>query len=106
MLVVVDQMPFKSGDKVTFHVTVCGDDTGQTPAAEFQGVVSITADTTSASYTIHWNGVLDTVTEGSVIAFYTLTPADGSAPSTSREAAPGPARRNHRATAPRTPGPS
>lgn len=63
VLVVVDQIPFKSGDKVAFRVTVCGDDTGQTPAAEFQGVVSITADTTSASYAIPWNGVLDTVTE-------------------------------------------
>ncbi|MFK0017116.1 hypothetical protein [Streptomyces sp. NPDC091027] len=33
-----------------------------------------------------WNGVLDTVTEGSIIAFYTLTPSDGGAPSTSQEA--------------------
>ncbi|GGS15862.1 hypothetical protein Snoj_29840 [Streptomyces nojiriensis] len=86
VLVAVDQIPFKTGDKVTFHITVCSDATGQTPAAEIQGVASITADTTSASYTIPWDGVLDAVTEGSIIAFYTLTPADGSASSTSQEA--------------------
>lgn len=86
VLVRVEQISFKTGDKVTFHVTVCSDDTGQTPAVKIQGVVSITADTTSASYTIPWNGVLDTVTTGSIIAFYTLTPADGSAPSTSQDA--------------------
>lgn len=86
VLVRADQMLFKTGDTVTFHVTVCSDITGQTLAAADQGVVSITADTTSASYTIPWDGVLDTVTEGSIIAFYTLTPADGSAPSTSQEA--------------------
>ncbi|MFD7915652.1 hypothetical protein ACFV30_33915 [Streptomyces sp. NPDC059752] len=86
VLVVVDQMPFKTGDEVTFHITVCSDATGQTPAAEIQGVARITADTTSASYTIGWDGVLDAVTEGSVIAFYTLAPAEGSASSTSQEA--------------------
>ncbi|MFE1873092.1 hypothetical protein ACFW9N_19635 [Streptomyces sp. NPDC059496] len=77
VLVVVDQMPFKTGDEVTFHITVCSDATGQTPAAEIQGVARITADTTSASYTIVWDGVLDAVTEGSVIAFYTLAPRRG-----------------------------
>ncbi|MGR4880622.1 hypothetical protein ACIPUC_14505 [Streptomyces sp. LARHCF249] len=86
VLVVVDQIRFKTGDKVTFHITVCSDATGRTPAAEIQGVASITADTTSASYTIPWNGVLDAVTEGSIIAFYTLTPADGSPSSSSQEA--------------------
>ncbi|MFI5671087.1 hypothetical protein [Streptomyces sp. NPDC051704] len=82
----MDQIPFKTGDKVTFHVTVCSDVTGQTPAAEIQGVASITADTTRAGYTIPWDGVLDAVPEGSIIAFYTLTPADGSPSSTSQEA--------------------
>ncbi|MEU3778372.1 hypothetical protein AB0F11_35255 [Streptomyces sp. NPDC032472] len=86
VLVVVDQMPFKTGDEVTFHIAVCSDAAGETPAAEIQGVARITADTTSADYTIPWDGVLDAVTEGSIIAFYTLTPADGSASSTSQEA--------------------
>ncbi|MCX4957396.1 hypothetical protein [Streptomyces virginiae] len=86
VLVVVDQIPFKTGDKVTFHITVCSDATGQTPAAEIQGVASITADTASAGYTIPWDGVLDAVTDGCIIAFYTLTPADGSPSSTSQEA--------------------
>ncbi|MFD8141591.1 hypothetical protein [Streptomyces sp. NPDC059708] len=86
VLVRVDRIPFKAGDKVTFHVTVCSDDAGQTPAVTTRGVVSITADTASVGYTIPWNGVLDTVTEGSVIAFYTLTPADGGALSTSQDA--------------------
>lgn len=86
VLVRVDQIPFKTGDKVTFHVTVCSDATGQTLAAKTQGIVAITADTTSADYTIPWDGVLDAVAEGSIIAFYTLAPADGSAPSTSEAA--------------------
>ncbi|MEU4358680.1 hypothetical protein [Streptomyces virginiae] len=82
----MDQIPFTTGDKVTFDVMVCSDTAGQTLAAQIQGVVTVTADTTSVSYTIPWDGVLDAVTEGSIIAFYTLTPADGSAPSTSQEA--------------------
>ncbi|MFG2341808.1 hypothetical protein [Streptomyces yangpuensis] len=86
VLVQVDRIPFKAGDEVTFHITVCGDIAGHVPAAETQGVVSIAADTTSADWTIPWDGVLDRVTEGSVIAFYTLAPADGGAPSTSQEA--------------------
>ncbi|MET9959647.1 hypothetical protein ABZ128_11370 [Streptomyces sp. NPDC006326] len=86
VLVVVDEIPFKTGDKVTFHITVCSDANGQIPAAEIQGVASITSDTTSAGYTIPWDGVLDAVTEGSIIAFYTLSPADGSRSSTSQEA--------------------
>ncbi|MFB6518972.1 hypothetical protein [Streptomyces sp. NPDC056401] len=48
--------------------------------------MSVTADTTSVSYTIPWDGILDAVTEGSITVFYTLTPADGSTPSTSQEA--------------------
>ncbi|WP_280914379.1 hypothetical protein [Streptomyces sp. SPB4] len=48
--------------------------------------MSITADTTSASYTVPWYGVLDAVTKGSISAYYTLTPADGGAPSTSQDA--------------------
>ncbi|MGW6978284.1 hypothetical protein ACWGE1_02355 [Streptomyces sp. NPDC054932] len=86
VLVMVDQIPFKTGDKVTFHITVCSDIAGHTPAVEIQGVANIAADTTSAGYTIPWDGVLDAVVEGSIIAFYTHTPADGSAPSTSQEA--------------------
>nr|WSX47717.1 hypothetical protein OG409_01265 [Streptomyces sp. NBC_00974] len=86
VLVVVDQIPFTTGDKVTLDVTICSDTAGQTVAAQTQVVVNVTADTTSVSYTIPWDGVLDAVTEGSIIAFYTLTPADGSAPSTSQEA--------------------
>ncbi|MFE3791846.1 hypothetical protein [Streptomyces goshikiensis] len=46
----------------------------------------VTADTTSVSYTIPWEGALDAVAEGSITVFYTLTPADGSTPSTSQEA--------------------
>ncbi|MGW0754004.1 hypothetical protein [Streptomyces sp. NPDC002587] len=86
VLVKVDQIPFTTGDKVTFDVTVYSDTTGQTLAAKTQGVVTVTADTTSVSYTIPWDGVLDAVTEGSITVFYTLTPADGSTPSTSQEA--------------------
>lgn len=86
VLVTVDQIPFKTGDQVTFHVTVCSDYSGQTLAAETHGVVTITADTNSASYTIPWKGVLDAVTEGSIIACYTLTPVDGIPPLTSQEA--------------------
>ncbi|KOG54645.1 hypothetical protein ADK75_13490 [Streptomyces virginiae] len=86
VLVVVDQIPFTTGDKVTFDITVCSDTTGHTLAAKTQGVVSVTADTTSVSYTIPWDGVLDAVIEGSITVFYTLTPADGSAPLTSQEA--------------------
>ncbi|MCX5409845.1 hypothetical protein OHA37_39125 [Streptomyces sp. NBC_00335] len=86
VLVVVDHIPFTTGDKVTFDVTVCSDTSGQTLAAKTQGVVSVTADTTSVSYTIPWVGVLDAVTEGSITVFYTLTPADGSTPSISQEA--------------------
>lgn len=82
----VDHIPFTTGDKVTFDVTVCSDTSGQTLAAKTQGVVSVTADTTSVSYTIPWVGVLDAVTEGSITVFYTLTPADGSTPSISQEA--------------------
>ncbi|AWZ05941.1 MULTISPECIES: hypothetical protein [unclassified Streptomyces] len=83
VLVKVDQIPFTAGDKVTFEVTVYSDTTtGQTLAAKTQGIVSVTADTTSVSYTIPWDGVLDAATEGSITVFYTLTPADGSTPST------------------------
>ncbi len=63
VLVVVDHIPFTTGDKVTFDVTVCGDTDGQSVAAQTQGVVNVTADTTSVSYTIPWEGVLDAVTE-------------------------------------------
>ncbi|MEU9109859.1 hypothetical protein AB0D54_37140 [Streptomyces xanthophaeus] len=86
VLVWVDQIPFKTGDRITFDVTVWSDASGQTLAVEHQGLVVITADTTSASYTIPWDGVLDAVTEGSISAFYILTPAGGSAPLTSQEA--------------------
>ncbi|MFD6936930.1 hypothetical protein ACFWAP_12380 [Streptomyces goshikiensis] len=86
VLVRVDYIPFKTGDKVTFDITVCSDTTRQTSTVKNQGVVSITADTTCASYTIPWDGVLDAVTDGSITAFYTLTPADGSEPSTSEAA--------------------
>ncbi|ATZ24082.1 hypothetical protein ACFZBM_25420 [Streptomyces lavendulae] len=86
VLVVVDHIPFTTGDKVTFDVTVCGDTDGQSVAAQTQGVVNVTADTTSVSYTIPWEGVLDAVTEGSIIASYCRTPVDGSTPSTSQEA--------------------
>ncbi|MFJ9447888.1 hypothetical protein ACIRRH_39580 [Kitasatospora sp. NPDC101235] len=79
----MDQIPFKAGDELTFNVTVCSDFHGQTSAATIQGVVSITADTTTVDYTIPWNGVLDAVTEGSITVFYTLTPSDGSEPTTS-----------------------
>ncbi|MFJ4188122.1 hypothetical protein [Kitasatospora sp. NPDC089509] len=83
VLVRVDQIPCKAGDELTFDVTVCSDFHGQTPAATIQGIVSITADTTSADYTIPWDGVLDAVPEGSITVFYTLTPSDGSEPTTS-----------------------
>ncbi|MFD7729633.1 hypothetical protein ACFV6F_04490 [Kitasatospora phosalacinea] len=86
VLVRVAQLSFRTGDQLTFDVTVCSDFPGQTSAATIQGVVSITSDTTSADYTIPWDGVLDTVTEGSITVFYTLTPADGSAPTTSQAA--------------------
>ncbi|MGW6573537.1 hypothetical protein ACWGAN_15345 [Streptomyces sp. NPDC054945] len=86
VLLMVDRIPFRTGDKVTFHVTVHSDGSGQIVAARTQGVVSITADTTSVGWTIPWAGVLDTVSQGSISAFYTLAPADGSAPSTSQEA--------------------
>lgn len=82
----VDHIRFTAGDTVTFDVTVRSDPDGQTLAAQTQGVVTVTADTTSVSCTIPWDGVLDAVTEGSIIVFYTRTPADGSAPSTSQEA--------------------
>lgn len=48
--------------------------------------MSIIADTTSAGYTIPWDGVLDAVTEGSIIAFYSHTAGDGSVPASSQEA--------------------
>ncbi|MFI9325235.1 hypothetical protein ACIGXI_36425 [Kitasatospora aureofaciens] len=86
VLVRVDQIPFNAGDELTFHVTVCSDVHGQTSAATIQGVVSITADTTTVDYTIPWDGVLDAVTEGSITVFYTLTPSDGSEPTTSEGA--------------------
>ncbi|MFD5463077.1 hypothetical protein ACFWIQ_09655 [Kitasatospora sp. NPDC127059] len=86
VLVRVDQIPFKAGDKLTFEVTVCSDFSGQTPAATIQGVVSITDDTTTVDYTIPWDGVLDAVHEGSITVFYSLTPADGSKPTTSEGA--------------------
>ncbi|MGW6704525.1 hypothetical protein ACWGDE_06500 [Streptomyces sp. NPDC054956] len=86
VLVALDGIPLQRGDKVTFHVTVCSDAHGDTAAAEDRGIVSVTSDTTSAAYTIPWGGVLDTVTEGSIVAFYTVAPADGSAPSTSEAA--------------------
>ncbi|KPI06606.1 hypothetical protein OV450_3718 [Actinobacteria bacterium OV450] len=76
----VDQIPFKTGDKVTSHITVCSDANERIPAAEIQGVASITSDTTSASYTIPWSGVLDAVTEGSIVALYTLTPPTAARP--------------------------
>ncbi|MFI8500610.1 hypothetical protein ACIGFK_19240 [Streptomyces sp. NPDC085524] len=86
VLVRVDRQSFKAGDKITFDVTVCSDAAGPNPAAKIRGVVSVTADTTSADYTIPWAGVLDAVTEGSITAFYTLTPADGGGPLTSEAA--------------------
>lgn len=86
VLVEVDHIPFTAGDKVTFDVTVYSDTTGQTLAAKTHGVVSVAADTTSVSYTIPWDGILDAVAEGSITVVYTLTPADGSTPSTSQEA--------------------
>ncbi|MFE7529816.1 hypothetical protein ACFU7Y_29490, partial [Kitasatospora sp. NPDC057542] len=82
----MDQLPFKAGDQLTFDVTVCGDFPGQTPAATIQGVVNITADTTTVDFTIPWDGVLDSVTEGSITVSCTLTPADGSEPTTSQAA--------------------
>ncbi|MEU9047162.1 MULTISPECIES: hypothetical protein [unclassified Kitasatospora] len=86
VLVRVDQIPFKAGDELTFDVTVCSDFHGPTPAATIKGVVSITADTTTVDYTIPWDGVLDAVTEGSLTVSYTLTPSDGSEPTTSEGA--------------------
>ncbi|MFD7554494.1 MULTISPECIES: hypothetical protein [unclassified Streptomyces] len=86
VLVRVDQQSFKAGDKVTFDVVVCSDAGGQTPVAEIQGVVSINTDTASVDYTIPWAGVLDAVTEGSILVWYTLTPANGGEPSTSEAA--------------------
>ncbi|WP_416876396.1 hypothetical protein, partial [Kitasatospora sp. SC0581] len=44
VLVRVNQIPFKAGDKLTFDVTVRSDFQGQTPAAAVQGVVNIAAD--------------------------------------------------------------
>ncbi|MFE9799755.1 hypothetical protein ACFYP6_12850 [Streptomyces goshikiensis] len=86
VLVRVDHIPFTTGDKVTFDVTVYSHAAGQTVAAKTQGVVRVTADTTSVSYTIPWEGVLDAVADGSITVFYTLTPADGSTSLTSQEA--------------------
>ncbi|MFJ9773040.1 hypothetical protein ACIRVF_17675 [Kitasatospora sp. NPDC101157] len=86
VLVRVDRIPFRAGDKVTFDVMVCGDFHGQTPAATVQGVVAVAADTTTVHYTIPWDGVLDVVPEGSVAVCYSLTPADGSKPTTSESA--------------------
>ncbi|MFF3213045.1 hypothetical protein ACFYYB_20525 [Streptomyces sp. NPDC002886] len=86
ILVVVDHIRFTAGDTVTFDVAVCSDPDGQNVTERTRGVVTVTADTTSVSYTIPWDGVLDAVIEGSIIVFYTRTPADGSAPSSSQEA--------------------
>ncbi|MFE4482106.1 hypothetical protein, partial [Kitasatospora sp. NPDC056789] len=86
VLVRVDRIPFKAGDKLTFDVTVRSDFQGQTPAAAVQGVVNIAADTATVDYAIPWDGVLNAVTEGSIMVFYTLTPADGSKPTTSEGA--------------------
>ncbi|MFE2323441.1 hypothetical protein ACFXD5_05890 [Streptomyces sp. NPDC059385] len=86
VLVRVDRQSFKTGDKVTFDVVVRSDATGQTPAATIQGVVSISSDCASVDYTIPWTGVLDAVTEGSIIAWYTLTPANGGEPISSEAA--------------------
>lgn len=86
VLVRVDRIPFKAGDTLTFDVTVRGDLPGRTPAATVQGVVGITADTTTVDYTIPWDGVLDAVPEGSITVLYRLTPADGSKPTTSEAA--------------------
>ncbi|GHD75522.1 hypothetical protein ACFQL8_15060 [Streptomyces goshikiensis] len=86
VLVRVDHIHFTTGDKVTFDVTVYSDTAGQILAAKTQGVVRVTADTTSVSYTIPWDGVLDAVAEGSITVLYTLAPVDGSTPSTSQEA--------------------
>ncbi|MEU5812133.1 hypothetical protein [Streptomyces sp. NPDC047718] len=86
VLVRVDRIPFKAGDELTFDVTICSDFHAQTPAATNQGVVSITADTTTVDYTIPWDGVLDAVTEGSITVFYTLTTSNASEPTTSDSA--------------------
>ncbi|MFJ7776916.1 hypothetical protein [Streptomyces yangpuensis] len=86
VLVQVEGIPFEAGDEVTFHITVCSDLAGHVPAAETQGVVRIAAGTASVDWSVPWDGVLDTATAGSLIAFYTLAPADGGAPSTSQEA--------------------
>ncbi|MFD8749376.1 hypothetical protein ACFV0O_00090 [Kitasatospora sp. NPDC059577] len=86
VLVRVDRIPFKAGDELTFDVTICGDVLGQIPAATVQGVVSITADTTTVDYTIPWGGVLDAVPEGSITVFYSLAPAGGGRPTTSETA--------------------
>ncbi|MFH9355291.1 hypothetical protein [Kitasatospora sp. NPDC017646] len=82
----MDRIPFKAGDELTFHVTLCSDSYGHTPAATIQGVVSITADTTTVDYTIPWDGVLNAVPEGSIMVFYTPPPSDGSEPPTSESA--------------------
>ncbi|AWZ09327.1 MULTISPECIES: hypothetical protein [unclassified Streptomyces] len=85
VLVMVDGIPFKAGDKVTFDVSVYGDSTGQTLAAWTRGVVDVPADITSVGYTIPWDGVLDAITEGFISAFYTLDPVGGGEPTTSQE---------------------
>ncbi|MFF9646622.1 hypothetical protein [Kitasatospora aureofaciens] len=58
----------------------------QSPAVTIEGVVGVTADTTTVDYTIPWGGVLDAVDEGSSTVFYSLVPADGGKPTTSEGA--------------------
>ncbi|MEU8134969.1 hypothetical protein [Streptodolium elevatio] len=93
VLVMVDGLPFNAGDTITFDVTVCSDADGQVVAATAQGVVRLMARTTTVSYTIPWNGVLDAVAEGSIVASYTHTPAGGGEPATSESAIVGYSRR-------------
>lgn len=78
--------PFKAGDKITFNVVVAAGYEPGLPGVQTQDVITVAADTSEASYTIPWEGVLDSVTKGIIRVWCSLTPAPSGTESRSRQA--------------------
>ncbi|MFF2305908.1 hypothetical protein ACFVVP_25760 [Streptomyces sp. NPDC058128] len=77
---------FNARDEITFHVVVAAGYEPGLPSVQSQGVVTVAADASEASYTIPWEGLLDTVTKGVIRVWCSVASASGGAESRSRQA--------------------